>query len=80
MPWQIKYSTHSLEHYFYICKSTPFVGARLLWVSLVPETNGYFNQKYLIYFFIAIALAFGIFTVKSVINTNFHLKPFAFSI
>ena len=37
--------------HFYICNLTPFKGARLLWIPLVPETNGYFNQMCLVYFF-----------------------------
>ena len=42
------------------------------WVPLVPEINGYFNQMCHIYFISAIALAFGIFTLKMDTNTQFH--------
>ena len=47
---QIENSTHSLESNFYIYEITPYVGAWLLWVPLVPETNVYFNQMCHIYF------------------------------
>ena len=50
------------------------------WVPLVPETNGYFNQMCHIYFFSAIASAFGIPTSKIDTNTQFHSKPYVFGI
>ena len=39
---------------------TPYIGTRLLWVPLVPETNGYINQVVLNIIFIAKALEFSI--------------------
>ena len=42
------------------------------WVPLVPKTNGYFNQMCHIYFISAIALAFGILTLETDTNTQFH--------
>ena len=53
---------HNLNQYFYSCKFTPYIGTRLLWVPLVPETNGYINQVVLCIIFIAKTLAFNIFS------------------
>ena len=54
MPYQLDPNSNVIQimgDHFYICKFTPYTGARLLWVPLVPETNGYFNQLCLLHSF-----------------------------
>ena len=47
MPYQLDSNSNVIQiigGHFYICKFTPYVGARLLCVPLVPETNGYLTK------------------------------------
>ena len=56
--------TQNLNQYFYVCKFTPYIGTGLLWVPLLPETNGYIYQVVLSIIFIAKDLAFSILSQK----------------
>ena len=83
MPYRLDFNSNVIQimgGHLYICKSTPYTGATLLWVPSVPETNGYFNQLCLVHSIYCNGSCVWYFHSKNCINTYFHRKPFVFGI
>ena len=77
MPCQLDFNSNVIQiigGHFYICKFTPFVEARLLWVPLEPETNNYFNQMCLVHSFYCNSSNIWYFHCKNCYKYYFSLK------